>query len=226
VSEAGRILVVDDEPQIRRVLQATLCAEGYEVRQARRGDEALDLVRSERFDLVLLDINLPDMTGIDVCRSVRIGFGVKIIMLTVRGSESDKVAALDAGANDYVTKPFDTSELLARIRAHLRHQRAATSDVFVCEAFVVDFSQRTVTRQNTKAQLLPKECQVLRYLLENHDRSLSHRTLLKAIWGADYGEERELLRAVIVQLRRKIEPNPGQPRYIVTIPCVGYRFDS
>jgi len=226
MSEIGRILVVDDELQIRRVLRATLTAQGYEVWDARRGDEALNLVRAERFDLILLDINLPDISGIEVCRSIRTGFSVRIIMLTVRSSEKDKTAALDAGANDYMTKPFDTSELLARIRAHLRRPRVTTSDIFVCDAFVVDFSARIVTRQNTKTELLPKECQVLRYMLENRDRSLSHRALLQAIWGPDYGEQRVLLRAVIVQLRRKIEPNPRRPRYIVTIPWVGYRFDS
>jgi two-component system, OmpR family, KDP operon response regulator KdpE len=226
MSEMGRILVVDDEPQIRRVLRVALIREGYEVWDARRGDEALDLIRTEKFDLILLDINLPDTTGIEVCRAIRSGFGSKIIVLTVRGSESDKVAALDAGANDYVTKPFDTSELLARIRAHLRRHKAMTGDVFACDAFVVDFSARTVTRQNRKTHLSPKQCQVLRYLLENRDRSLSHRALLTAIWGPHYGEERMLLQAIIMQLRRKIEPDPKRPRYIVTIPWVGYRFDS
>jgi two-component system, OmpR family, KDP operon response regulator KdpE len=147
-------------------------------------------------------------------------------VLTVRSSETDKITALDAGANDYVTKPFDTSELLARIRAHLRRHRPAREEVFLSDDFTVNFSARTVTRQNTEVHLSPKEYQLLRYMLENRGTSLSHRRLLRAIWGPDYGEERTLLQAVVVQLRKKIEPDPKQPRYIVTIPWVGYRFEG
>lgn len=228
MSESGRILVVDDEPQIRRVLRTTLIAEGYEVWDARRGDEALDLIRSEKFDLVLLDINLPDMAGIEVCREIRAGFDVVIIMLTVRARERDKVVAFDAGADDYVTKPFDILELLARIRAYLRRHRVRTGldrDLFIGDDMVIDFAQRTVTRRETKVRLSPKQCQLLRYLVSNRGKCLSHRTLLQAIWGSDYGEQTMLLQALVAQIRKKIEPDPSQPRYIVTIPWVGYQFN-
>jgi len=219
-----RILIVDDDPQIRRVLRATLIAEGYEVWNARQGDEALDLIRGEKFDLVLLDLNLPDMMGIDVCRTVRSGFNVPIIVLTVRTDQSDKIAALEAGATDYVTKPYDTLELLARIRANLRRRGTSAQDVFVFDDFVIDLPTRTVNRDGEKLRLSPKEYQLLRFLLENRGKTLSHRALLQTIWGPDYGEETALLQAVIAQLRRKIEPDPKHPQYVVTIPWVGYRF--
>ena len=226
MSESGRILVVDDEPQIRRVLRASLIAHGYEVWDARRGDEALELVRTEDFDLILLDFNLPDASGVDVCREIRTGFNTPIVMLTVRGSEKDKVAALEAGANDYVTKPFDPQELLARIRAQLRrHRRTAQDEIFVCDDFVVDFTARTVTREGARQHLPPKQFQLLRFLLANRGKSLSHCALLQAIWGPDYGEETALLQAVIGQLRKKIERDPSHPHYIVTVPWVGYRFE-
>jgi two-component system, OmpR family, KDP operon response regulator KdpE len=228
VNESGQILIVDDEPQIRRGLRAILVTQGYEVWDARRGDEALNLIRSENFDLVLLEVNLPDMTGIEVCREIRAGFEVVIIMLTVRSSERDKVAAFDSGADDYVTKPFDTLELLARVRAHLRQHKSPArldSDSFRSDDFVIDFAGRTVTRQENMMRLSPKQCQLLRYLVSNRGKPLSHRTLLRAIWGPDYGEETMLLQALVAQVRKKIEPNPSQPRYVMTIPWVGYRFD-
>lgn len=225
MSGSGRILVVDDEPQIRRVLRAALVGQGYEVWDARRGDEALDLVRTVKFDLILLDLNLPDMTGIDVCRQIRAGFNVPIVAVTVRSMEKDKVAALDAGANDYVTKPFETSELLARVRAHLRRKRPAVEHVFQIDDLTIDFAARAVTRQGIRLHLAPKEYQLLSFLFENRGKPVSHRTLLQAIWGPDYGEETTLLQAHIARLRKKIEPDPRRPRHIVTIPWVGYRFD-
>ena len=225
MSGNGRILVVDDDPQIRRVLRTALVGQGYEVWDARRGDEALDLVRTVKFDLILLDLNLPDMSGVDVCRQVRAGFSVPIIALTVRSTEKDKVAALDAGANDYVTKPFDTSELLARVRAHLRRNRPPVEDVHTLDDLTIDFSARVVTRQGNRLHLAPKEYQLLAFLFENRGKPVSHSTLLRAIWGPDYGEETMLLQAHIARLRKKIERDPRHPRYIVTIPWVGYRFD-
>jgi two-component system KDP operon response regulator KdpE len=150
---------------------------------------------------------------------------VPIIVLTVRTSEKDKVAALDAGANDFITKPFDAPEFLARVRAHLRRHLAARDEVFVSDSLVIDFAARTVVREGDRLRLTPKQFQVLRYLLDNRGKSLQHRALLQAIWGPDYGEETTLLHAVIAQLRKKIEPDPRHPRYIVTIPWVGYRFE-
>jgi two-component system, OmpR family, KDP operon response regulator KdpE len=225
MSDGARILIVEDDPQIRRVLRTALIAQGHEVWGALRGDEALDLVRSVKFDLILLDLNLPDITGIDVCRQVRAGFTVPIIALTVRATEKDKVVAFDAGANDYVTKPFDTSELLARVRAHLRRNRPPVEDVFKLDDLTIDFAARAVTRQGNRLHLSPKEFQMLRFLLNNRGKSVSHRALLQAIWGPDYGEETTLLQSHIARLRKKIEPDPRHPRYIVTVPWVGYRFN-
>lgn len=228
MSDSKRILIVDDELLIRRVLRTSLVHQGYEVCDARRGDETLDFIRSESFDLVLLDVNLPDMTGFEVCRRIRAGFDLGIIMLTVRTAEGDKVAALDAGADDYVTKPFDTSELLARIRVNLRRQPGAVvpaSDVFTCDDFVVNFVERTVTRGEQKSSLSPKQTQLLRYLVSNRGKCLSHRTLLQAVWGPEYGEQLMLLQAVTAQVRKKIEPDPSQPKYLTTIPRIGYQFN-
>jgi two-component system, OmpR family, KDP operon response regulator KdpE len=220
------ILIVDDEPQIRRVLRAVLVEEGYEVWDARTGAEAQELIRSEKFDLVLLDINLPDMNGTTICKEIRTKFNFIIIILTVLGSEKDKVAAFDAGANDYVTKPFDMPELLARIRAHFRRAKAEIhSDSFKSSDFTIDFASRTVTRRGKTVRLSPKQFYVLRYLVTNRGKPLSHRLLLEAVWGPDYGEETMLLHAVIAQIRRIIEPTPSQPRHIVTSPWVGYRFE-
>jgi two-component system, OmpR family, KDP operon response regulator KdpE len=226
--QRGRILIVDDDQQIRRVLRTTLISQGYEVWEARRGDAALDLVRSEKFDLILLDINLPDMTGLEVCRAIRSGFDVPIIVLTVCSDEGDKVAALDAGADDYVTKPFNASELSARIRARLKRHTAAAeaiSGLYISDDFIIDFDERTVTRQEKTGRLSRKQCQLLLYLVNSRGKPLSHRTLLQAIWGPDHAEQTGLLRALIAQTRKIIELNPEQPQHIVTIPWIGYRFD-
>jgi two-component system KDP operon response regulator KdpE len=218
--------VVDDEPQIRRVLRATLSAEGYTIVEARDGDAALAEFRRERPDLVLLDMNLPGLVdGLATCRDIRAGSNVPIIMLTVRSSEKDKVRSLDAGADDYVTKPFSMEELLARIRAALR--RTAPNDALaavVTKDLKIDFESRSVVASGEDVHLTPKEFELLRHLVANQGKPLSHRRLLQAIWGPDYGDETEYLRVTVNQLRKKIEPEPSRPKYILTEPWVGYRF--
>jgi two-component system, OmpR family, KDP operon response regulator KdpE len=223
---SARILIVDDEPQIRRVLLTTLTSHGYTVVEARSGEEALERIRAERADLVLLDVNLPKMSGLETCREIRRSMDVPIIMLTVRNSERDKVQALDAGADDYVVKPFGAEELMARIRAALR--RAVPSESlppFASPDFQVDFEKRSVTVKSQPVRLTPKEFELLRHLIANQGKALAHRRLLQAVWGPDYGEETEYLRVFINQLRKKIEPDPQHPRYIHTEPWIGYRFE-
>jgi two-component system, OmpR family, KDP operon response regulator KdpE len=220
------ILIVDDEPQIRRVMRTTLTSQGYSVVEAKSGEEALDLIRRERADLIILDVNLPGISGLETCREIRASSDVPIIMLTVRNTERDKVQALDAGADDYVVKPFGVEELLARIRAALR--RAAPGDAppaFVSDELSIDFEKRAVTVKGGPIKLTPKEFELLRQLVANTGKSQAHRRLLQAVWGPDYGEETEYLRVFINQLRKKIEPDPQHPRYIHTEPWVGYRFE-
>lgn len=220
------ILIVDDEPQIRRVLRTTLSSHGYSVAEARGGDEALEAIRAGRPDLILLDVNLPGISGLDTCREIRRSMDVPIIMLTVRNSERDKVQALDAGADDYVVKPFGAEELMARIRAALR--RAAPADSpppFAAGDLKIDFEKRVVAVKGQPVRLTPKEFELLRHLVANAGKALPHRRLLQAVWGPDYGEETEYLRVFINQLRKKIEPDPTHPRYIHTEPWVGYRFE-
>jgi two-component system, OmpR family, KDP operon response regulator KdpE len=228
---AGRILIVDDDPHIRRVMRTTLVAQGYEVADARTAEEAIDKIRGETYDLVLLDMNLPGMGGLEACReirSLRASFDAAIIMLTVRDSERDKVKALDAGADDYVTKPFGTPELLARIRAALRRMPLASEDapqsIRLDNGVTVDFQSHQVSTRDREIRLTPTECQLLRYLVAHPNRTIAHRELLQAVWGADYGEELEYLRVFVNQLRKKIEANPARPRYLLTDPWVGYRF--
>ena len=221
----ANILVVDDEPQIRRVLRSTLSFRGYTITEAESGEEALDLVRKLKPDLILLDVNLPGMSGVETCREIRRSSEAPIIMLTVRNAERDKVVALDAGADDYVTKPFGIEELLARVRASLRrHPSADAIPPFVSKDFSVDFEGRRVTVGGEEVHLAPKEFEVLRHLILHQGKPVSHRRLLQTIWGPEYGEETENLRVVINQLRKKIEKDPSQPRYILTEPWVGYRF--
>lgn len=219
------ILVVDDEPQIRRVLRSTLSFRGYTISEAKSGEEALELVRKRKPDLILLDVNLPGMSGVETCREIRRSSDAPIIMLTVRNAERDKVVALDAGADDYVTKPFGIEELLARVRASLRrHPSAESLPPFVSRELSVDFEERRVMVAGEVVHLAPKEFEVLRYLIANQGKPVSHRRLLQSIWGPEYGEETENLRVVINQLRKKIEKDPAQPKYILTEPWVGYRF--
>jgi two-component system KDP operon response regulator KdpE len=222
------ILVVDDEPQIRRVMRTTLVAQGYEVSDARTGDEALELVRSEKYDLVLLDVNMPGISGIQTCREIRQGSDLPIIMLTVRGTERDKVQALDAGADGYLTKPFSMSELLARIRAVLRRTGfpTGTGDKLLKLGEVeIDFDARRIIAGNKQIRLTTKEFDLISYLAAHPNKTITHRELLQAVWGPDYGGEQEYLRVFVNRLRKKIEPSPSSPKYLLTEPWVGYRLE-
>jgi two-component system, OmpR family, KDP operon response regulator KdpE len=222
---SANILVVDDEPQIRRVLRSTLSFRGYTISEVSSGEEAVDLVGKLKPDLILLDVNLPGISGIETCREIRRTTDAPIIMLTVRSAERDKVIALDAGADDYVTKPFGIEELLARIRASLRrHPSADALPPFVSKELSVDFETRRVTVAGEEVHLAPKEFEVLRHLIANVGKPVTHRRLLQIVWGPEYGEETENLRVVINQLRKKIEKDPSQPKFILTEPWVGYRF--
>lgn len=223
---AGRILVVDDDPQIRRVLKVTLSGQGFEVDDAKNGEVALDKLRESRFDLVLLDINMPGMSGLDVCRAIRATSEIAVIMLTVRDSEADTVEALDAGADDYVTKPFKPPELSARIRATLRRSPGGQGPAgrVVLGAVTVDFDTREITGRSRRLRLTPKEFDVLRYFMTHANKVLSHRQLLQAVWGPDYGDQVDYLRVVVNQLRKKLEPRPSTPVYLLTEPWVGYRL--
>jgi two-component system KDP operon response regulator KdpE len=221
----ANILVVDDEPQIRRVLRSTLSSQGYVITDAKTGEEAVESVRKNKPDLVLLDVNMPGMGGIEACREIRRASEAPIIMLTVRNAEKDKVLALDAGADDYVVKPFGIEELLARIRAALR--RYAPGDAlppFVSKELTLDFESRQLTVRGEEIHLTPKEFDVLKHLIANQGKPLTHRRILQSVWGPDYGEETENLRVVINQLRKKVEIDPAHPKYIRTEPWVGYRF--
>jgi two-component system KDP operon response regulator KdpE len=223
---SATILVVDDEPQIRRVLRSTLSSQGYVITEAKSGEEAVDLLRKEKPDLILLDVNMPGIGGIEACREIRRASAAPIIMLTVRNAERDKVLALDAGADDYVVKPFGIEELMARIRASLR--RYAPGDAlpaFVSREMTVDFESRKLTVRGEDVHLTPKEFEVLKLLIANQGKPLTHRRLLQAVWGPDYGEETDNLRVVINQLRKKIEIDLAHPKFILTEPWVGYRFE-
>ncbi len=221
-----KILVVDDEPQIRRVMRTTLIGRGYIVSDAKSGEEALEKLRDEKPDLILLDMNMPGMGGLAACRTIRGALDVPIIILSVRSAEKDKVEALDAGADDYVTKPFSTPELLARIRASLR--RTAPADAsqqsLTLEDVTIDLAARVVRRGDKSTRLTPKEFDLLQYFISNPNEAIPHGRLLQAVWGPDYGDEVEYLRVFVNQLRKKIEPEPSNPRYITTEPWVGYRF--
>jgi two-component system KDP operon response regulator KdpE len=228
MNTAERILVVDDEPQIRRVMKTALASNGYEAYEARTGEEALESLRANNPDLILLDMNMPGMGGMSACREIRAVCDVPIIILSVRDTEQDKIAALDAGADDYMTKPFSVNELLARIRANLRRfagpTSAAEEPIVISENFSVDIAARQAIVNGQTVRLTPKEFDLLRYLVANANKSIPHRKLLQTIWGPDYGDEVEYLRVFVSQLRKKVEPDHTHPRYIVTEPWVGYRF--
>ena len=226
---AGRILLIDDEPQIRRTLRTALTAAGYEVDDAKNGEEALEKVREYRPDLVLLDINMPGMGGLTTCRTIRADSGVGIIMLTVRNAEEDKIEALDAGADDFITKPFSTPELLARIRAAMRRIPASGQSSqarLQVGRLVIDFAARTVFNGTATSHLTPKELDLIRYLTQHANQAVGHRELLQAVWGPDYGDQVDYLRVFIRNLRKKVETNPDHPQYITTEPWVGYRFNG
>jgi two-component system KDP operon response regulator KdpE len=226
MSDKPVILVVDDEPQILRVLRASLPARGYQVRTAPGGDEALDEVRKEMPDLIILDLAMPGTSGLEVCRRVREFSAVPIIVLSAKGSEVDKVSALDLGADDYVTKPFGMDELLARVRAVLRRYPASDTDSSILKVgdLSLDIPERRVVAAGAEVKLTPKEFEILKYLMSNIGKVVTHRALLQAVWGSESTEQTEYLRVFINQLRRKIEPDPQHPRYIVTEPWVGYRL--
>jgi two-component system KDP operon response regulator KdpE len=222
---AANILVVDDEPQIRRVLRSTLTSQGYVLTDAKTGEEAIEIARKAKPDLILLDVNMPGMGGIETCREIRRFSSAPIIMLTVRNAERDKVLALDAGADDYVVKPFGIEELLARVRASLRrYSTGETIPPFSVKDISMDFESRRVEVRGEEVHLTPKEFDVMKHLVMNQGKPLTHRRLLQAVWGPDYGEETENLRVVINQLRKKIEADPAHPKFILTEPWVGYRF--
>jgi two-component system KDP operon response regulator KdpE len=224
---AGKILVVDDDPQIRRVLKVILAGERYEHAEARSGEAALLQLREFRPDLVLLDLNMPGMGGLETCQEIREHSDVPIIILSVRQKESEKVALLDAGADDYVTKPFGKEEVLARIRAALRRSSTAGSGsqpTFTADDLEIDFERRKVRSGKNVVRLTPKEFDLLRYLVSRRGKPVPHRELLQAVWGPDYGDQTDYLRVFITHLRKKIEPNPAKPKYILTDPWLGYRF--
>lgn len=222
---SAKILVVDDEPQIRRIMRTTLTAEGYAVYDARSGEEALDAVREQRFDLVLLDVNMPGMGGLEACRSIRSTSDTAIIMLTVRSAEEDKVAALDAGADDYVTKPFGMPELLARIRAALRRLPVSSDSALIRAGDLeINPTTRSVKVSGRDIRLTPKEFDLLHFLATNPNVPMAHVKLLQAVWGPDYGDEVEYLRTFINQVRKKIEKDPAHPKHVITEPWVGYKF--
>ncbi len=229
MGENRRILVVDDEPQITRVLRRSLTAHRYDVRVAADGEAALDLFNDWHPDLVVTDLSMPNMGGLEFCRRLRQGSNIPIIVLSVKGDERAKVEALDSGADDFVTKPFGMDELLARVRAALR--RAATpatdeSELALIEAgdFRVNIEARSVSVQGNEVHLTPKEFDLLLYFIRNAGKVLTHRKLLSAVWGGDYADQNEYLRVFVGQLRKKIEPNSSKPQYILTEPWIGYRF--
>lgn len=221
-----RVLLVDDEPNILGTLAPLLRARGYEVLTAMSGRAALETAEREKPDLIVLDLGLPDIDGVDVCRTVRETMSVPIVVLSARGGENDKVRALDLGADDYVTKPFGAGELLARIRAALRRSDtpAPASEPIVRGELVIDRERFRVVRAGDEVRLTPKEFELLTFLAQHPGRVLTHRTILKAIWGPNSLDQPEHLRVLIGALRKKIEPNPSSPKYILTEPWVGYRF--
>lgn len=225
----SRILVVDDEPPVRKMLRASLSRHGYEVWEAANGLEAHDALRDFKPDLILLDLNMPGISGLEVCRSIRLGYETPIIVLSVRASDHDKVDLLEAGADDYVTKPFSMPELIARIRRALRRVQPAMPEEganYQDGVLEIDFASRRALLHGKPVRLTPKELDVLRYLVARAGKPVSHRELLRSIWGPDYGDEVAYLRVFVNRLRAKIEPDPAAPRYLLTEPWVGYVFSS
>jgi len=225
-----RILVADDEPSIRKFLRANLEAKDYKVLTAADGAEALQTIEMELPDLVILDIMMPKMDGFEVCRQLREWSQIPIIMLSARGDENDKVKCLELGADDYITKPFGASELIARVRAVLRRTEAAgstpTQPSFTSDTLQINFVERQVTVADREVKLTPTEYNLLQELVLNANKVLTHRMLLRKVWGSEYGEEKEYLRVFIGRLRKELEPDPENPEYIITIPGVGYQFKA
>jgi two-component system KDP operon response regulator KdpE len=222
-----RVLIVDDESAIRKFLRVTLTAQAYNTIEAASGQEALSKATTDKPDIVVLDIGLPDINGIEVTRLLRQWTQMPIIILSVRGAEGDKIAALDAGADDYLTKPFGVGEMLARLRAALRRAAQTTSEpVFTRGNLKVDLSRRLIAVSGYEVQLTPTEYELLRVLVTHAGKVLTHHFLLREVWGAEYGEEFHMLHVNISNLRRKIEPDPTRPQFIITEPGVGYRLKS
>jgi two-component system KDP operon response regulator KdpE len=224
---SSTILVVDDEPQLRRAMKATLTDLGYSVIESKSGEEALEVLRHDTPDLILLDLNMPGIGGLETCRAIRETSEVPIIVLSVRDTERDKVQVLDAGADDYVTKPFGIQELLARIRAAIRRlpsSNDAPERVVVSPELEIDFAARRAIVSGKSVRLTPKEFDLLKFLVDHANKPIAHRKLLQTVWGPDYGDEVEYLRVVVNQLRKKLEPVPAKPQYLLTEPWVGYRF--
>ena len=225
----ARILVVDDEIEIMRALQRSLAAHGYEVFVAKNGEDALEEVARHRPDLMLLDLGLPGISGLEVCKKVRGSSNLPIIVLSVKDTERDKVLALDLGADDYVSKPFSVNEVLARVRVALRHSaqvQTGTEPIFSAGSLRVDFAQRQVQVNGQEVKLTPTEYDLLKALIKNNGKIMTRQMLLSQVWGTGYGTEAHYLHVYIGQLRRKIEPDPAHPRFILTISGVGYRFNS
>ncbi len=227
MDEHRHILVVDDEPQITRVLRTTLSAQGYDLRVAADGEAALQIVKDWTPDLVITDLAMPMMDGLELCKRLRSTSQVPILVLSVRGQERAKVQALDAGADDFVTKPFNMGELLARVRAHLRRTPKAEppQQVIACGDFHIDLDAHSVTVGARELHLTPKEFDLLVHFARHPHRVITHRALLIAVWGSNSAEQPEYLRVFVGQLRKKIEPDSESPRYILTEPWVGYRFE-
>jgi two-component system KDP operon response regulator KdpE len=225
--EHKHILVVDDESQITRVLRTSLSSHGYDIRVANDGETALEIMKDWTPDLVITDLAMPNMDGLELCRRLRTKTQVPIIVLSVRGEERTKVKALDAGADDYVTKPFGMEELLARVRANLRRGRTEESELAPVDVgdFRIDPGARSVLVKERAVHLTPKEFDLLVYLARHSGKVVTHRVLLGAVWGGERTEQVEYLRVFVAQLRKKLEPSPNSPRYIVTDPWVGYRFE-
>lgn len=221
------ILVVDDETQITRVLRTTLNAQGYEIRVANDGETALEMMKDFAPDLVITDLAMPNMNGIELCRSLRRVSQVPILVLSVRGEERNKVEALDSGADDYITKPFSTGELLARVRAALRRSPPLSEAKTRIEEgeFSIDIEARLVTVAGREIRLTPKEFEVLSYMAQHPRKVLTHRAILNAVWGSNSMEQNEYLRVFVGQLRKKLEVDAATPKYILTEPWVGYRFE-
>ncbi len=227
MNEHRHILVVDDEPQITRVLRTTLSAQGYDLRVAGDGEAALEIVKDWTPDLVITDLAMPNMDGLELCKRLRATSQVPILVLSVRGQDRMKVQALDAGADDYVTKPFNMSELLARVRAHLRRapSPAPAQQVIDIGDFHIDLEDHAIMVRDREVRLTPKEFDLLVYLARHPNKVITHRALLTAVWGANSAEQPEYLRVFVGQLRKKLEPDPDSPQYITTEPWVGYRFE-
>ncbi|MBN2463889.1 MAG: response regulator [Dehalococcoidia bacterium] len=220
-----KVLVVDDEDSIRRFLRVALASQAYTVFEAASGQDALSSVVEHKPDLVILDLGLPDIDGVEVTRLLREWTQIPIIILSVRGSESDKIAALDAGADDYLTKPFSVGEFLARLRVALRRAAQTSGEpVFTVGSLKVDLARRLVTTADHEVQLTPNEYELLRVFVTHAGKVLTHRYLLREVWGVEYGDELHMLHVNISNLRRKIEREPARPQFIVTEPGVGYRL--